>query len=352
MPNRPAYIVAAKTTPWNDSPGQRPRPEYDLYLERNNNVFVDYASLATTKSRTAKEFVRRRKSHIALAAAVAAESNKYPAFITSGEDVGLPLAFFLRMRGKTPPISIITHGSYFRSPKFAALMSVFRKFRNVQFLTLSNALRQAMLERFRVPSERVHNTSYGVDTGFFSPIQTSETLDIVASAGTANRDYRTLVNAAADLPVEVKIAADSAWFPSAVDISKDTLPKNVEARSYGNYVGLRDLYSKARFLVVPLYPARHACGYAVIVEAMAMGKPVITTRTEAQCDFIVDGENGYTLEPGDVEAMRNKIQELLANPERVAEMGTNARKRIETHYSLEAYCSRIEDAIRKQLGKA
>jgi glycosyltransferase involved in cell wall biosynthesis len=221
-----------------------------------------------------------------------------------------------------------------------------RSNRNVRYLTLCEALRMQMISRFGFASDRVVNTGYGIDTEFFKPQAPKVSArPIIASAGAATRDYRTLVAATHDLNADVRIAADSAWFPAAVDISPDRLPANCEARSYGNYLGLRELYAAAAFVVVPLYPAFHACGLAVIAEAMAMGKAVITTRISGHSDFIVEGENGYYVAPGDVDGLRARIKELLDDPAKAMEMGAAARSRMARLFTLEAYVERMMQTL-------
>jgi glycosyltransferase involved in cell wall biosynthesis len=123
------------------------------------------------------------------------------------------------------------------------------------------------------------------------------------------------------------------------------MPANCEMRSYGDYPGLRELYASAAFVVVPLYPASHACGLAVIAEAMAMGKAVITTRIAGRSDFVVDGQTGFYVEPRDAEGLRSRIRCLLDDPARAVEMGRAARERMVTRFSLEAYAGRILEAV-------
>jgi len=253
---------------------------------------------------------------------------------------------YARLAGARIPINVITHGSFFGSRYMRPVAYALRCNRNVRYLTLSEALRTQMVGRFGFAKEVVVNTGYGVDTEFFKPQASEATArPIIASAGAATRDYRTLVAATHDLNVDVRIAADSAWFPTAVDISPDKLPANCEAKSYGNYPRLRELYAAAAFVVVPLYPAFHACGLAVIGEAMAMGKAVITTRIAGCSDFIVEGENGFYVAPGDVAGLRARIKELLDDPARTVEMGAAARDRMTRLFTLEAYVERMTRAM-------
>jgi glycosyltransferase involved in cell wall biosynthesis len=350
MPHPLAYLVTARLEPQTTDEGCNPRPEYAIFVQRNRAALLDYRDLDSKDSPLMAYCKRHHLRHIALAMIALENRAEYSGFVVSGEDAGLPMALLARKGGIRHPIYIITHGSFFGGRKMQIALSLLKGCKSIHFMCLSETLRRAMVEQFRFPETQVHNASYGVDTEFFRPLGAAPNPTLVASAGAANRDYRTLVRAAASLPIELKIAVDSTWFPHAVDISSDTLPPHIEARSYGDYRGLRGLYSSAAFVVVPLYPARHACGYAVIAEAMAMGKPVIATKTEMYSDFLEEGETGYHVPPGDTDALREKMAYLIAHPDEAQRMGRNARRRMEQMFSVEAYCERMKRIIRSGLG--
>ena len=280
-------------------------------------------------------------------AALARQQRGLVRALTTGEDVGLPLALVQQMTGGSLPVFMITHGSYLGSRKGAMALKLLRHASNVHFLCLSETLAQRLTGVHQIPKSRVHNTGYGVDTRFFRPDPSVvPTPNLVVSAGMAHRAYKTLAEAMTGLNAEAKIAADSAWFRSDLDIAGQSLPPNVEARSYGNYPGLRRLYAEAACVVVPLYDAVHACGYAVIAEAMAMGKPVITTKIAGHSDYIQDGETGFYVPTGDAQALRSRIRQLLENPGLAAEMGRNARRLMEEQYTLEAANRRVLAAMK------
>ena len=68
----------------------------------------------------------------------------------------------------------------------------------------------------------------------------------------------------------------------------------------------------------------------VIVEAMASGLPVITSRVAGAADLIIDGVNGLLLRaPSDVNDLAAKIELLLSNAELRKTMGEHARKAVE-----------------------
>ncbi len=320
---------------------QHPRVDYLELLRRHPARLVTFEDAVAAASPLARLAGRLGGPYWALAALGRLEPGLSLA-LTTGEDVGFPLALLQRITAGTLPIYITIHGSYLGSHKGAWVLRLLRGASSVHFLCLSETLRQRLIVSHGIPAGRVHNAGYGVDLAFFQP--QAETVVLprqVASAGMAKRDYRTLVQAVAGLDAEVKIAADSAWFRAGLDIDGQPLPPNVEARSYGDYLGLRRLYAESSCVVVPLYEAVHACGYAVIAEAMAMGKPVITTRISGHSDYVIEGETGFYVPPGDARALRVRIQELTENPELAARMGRNARCLMEKTYSLEAYVGRM-----------
>jgi glycosyltransferase involved in cell wall biosynthesis len=338
---RPSAKVAAAI-----EAGVRPRPEYSLFLERNDARLLTFDDADRHRPPLVDRLVKRYP-YWGLPLAALAKRHAFDAFLTTGDDVGLRLALLARARGARTPIFIISHGSYCGSRKLQPIMAMLRGASNVHFFPVAETLRRTWIDRFGVPASRVHNTGYATDTDFFRPVDPAPTPAIV-SAGMTNRDYRTLVKATAHLDVPIKIAADSAWFPQQLDIEGDALPANYDVRSY-DYLSLRDLYASASVVVVSVYPARHTAGITVITEAMAMGKPVIATRTEGSSDYVIEGETGYYVEPGDAVGMRARIDHLLANPDQAAEMGRRARALVERTASIESYCRRMEDAIQANL---
>jgi hypothetical protein len=343
-----AYLVGTRLDPHLASTigaARQPRPEFRLFVERNAATVLERSRDLGGRSPIGALFPRQARGYWDLGAAALAARPKYAGFLCSGEDVGLPLAVQALLTGASRPIFIITHGSYFGSPKFRLLMLALRRSPTVHYLCLSDSLRRQLVDRFGVSPRRAHNTGYGVDTTFFRPAWSEATEPLIVSAGSANRDFETLVAATGSVEADLRIAADSAWFPLPAAAPTPGPRARVTIRSAGDYVGLRDLYARARFVVVPLRPARHACGYAVTAEAMAMGKAVILSRTAAPGDFLLPGVTGYEVGVGDVDGLRQRVEQLWREPSEAARLGQNGRARIEQHFSVESYVERIEQVI-------
>lgn len=67
----------------------------------------------------------------------------------------------------------------------------------------------------------------------------------------------------------------------------------------------------------------------VLVEAMAVGCPVVATRVSAIPELVEDGVTGTLVEPHDPEAMARAIREILVRPETLDGQKERARKRVE-----------------------
>jgi glycosyltransferase involved in cell wall biosynthesis len=71
----------------------------------------------------------------------------------------------------------------------------------------------------------------------------------------------------------------------------------------------------------------------VNVEAMASGKPVVSTRRGGPSETVVNGETGYLVDPRDDAALAQHVIALLRDPELRARMGAAGRSRVETRFS-------------------
>lgn len=93
-------------------------------------------------------------------------------------------------------------------------------------------------------------------------------------------------------------------------------------------VGLEEVFGRASVFIHP--SLADGFGYSV-GEAMACGLPSIVSRTTGAADWIEDGVNGFLIEPGDVEAMRDRLVWCHRNPARLATMGRAARATVASH---------------------
>ena len=71
----------------------------------------------------------------------------------------------------------------------------------------------------------------------------------------------------------------------------------------------------------------------VLAEAMACGKPVISTQLNTGTSFVnLDGISGYVVPPKDSAALAAKIEVLLYDESTCIKLGQQAKERAEKHF--------------------
>jgi len=78
-----------------------------------------------------------------------------------------------------------------------------------------------------------------------------------------------------------------------------------------------------------------------LLEAMALRKPVVSTAVGGVPEMIVDGETGFVVPPGDVDALTARLDTLLRDRERRRVMGEAGRRRMETVFTLDGFVEKM-----------
>ena len=213
----------------------------------------------------------------------------------------------------------------------------------------ASSQRRFVVERLGYDAERVVLTPFMVDTKFFSPGPSPvNARPVLCSAGLEFRDYPTLIDAVRGLDVRVVLAAASPWSKRSDTSAVADLPDNVEVERL-RLDELRELYAIVDLVVVPVVETDFQAGITTILEAMAMGKPVICTRTTGQTDTVVDGETGIYAPPGDAVALRAAIVRLLGDEALRARLGAAARLWAVEHAELDMYTRRLGRDVARAL---
>jgi glycosyltransferase involved in cell wall biosynthesis len=78
-----------------------------------------------------------------------------------------------------------------------------------------------------------------------------------------------------------------------------------------------------------------------LLEAMAMGKPVVATDVGEQREIVDHGIDGYLVSPGDVKGLAESILQILTKPEALDQISLRARAKAE-QYSADAYVEHLQ----------
>jgi glycosyltransferase involved in cell wall biosynthesis len=69
-------------------------------------------------------------------------------------------------------------------------------------------------------------------------------------------------------------------------------------------------------------------------EAMALGRPVITTDNIGCRETVIDGETGYLIPVRDVDALVTAMERFTDDPKKIASMGKASRKLVESRFDV------------------
>ena len=129
-------------------------------------------------------------------------------------------------------------------------------------------------------------------------------------------------------------------------------PLEHEARSLVQSLGLQDVFHFAGYqdnipaILISLdyfLLSSHWEGFSIaILEAMAAGLPVISTRVTGADEAIVDGQTGILVNVGDVNGLADAVCKLIEDVDFARSMGVAARKRAESEFPYAKMLDRIE----------
>jgi glycosyltransferase involved in cell wall biosynthesis len=335
--------------------GERPRADY-LELARGFNAdLIDYARARELAGRFGKLLERAGGPDLVLAWACFQLRERYKLIVTDGEQIGLPLAALLKFFSprQRPRHQMIVH--ILSVPKKQFFLDKLRVQSAIdRFLVYARRQQQFICDRWSLPKERVPFTPFMVDSAFFSAQAVRpqpRKRPMICAVGLERRDYPTLLQAVEGLDLDVVIAAASPWSKRSDSTAGQHIPANVTVRKFTQFE-LRQLYADSSFLVMPLEDVDFQAGVTAILEAMAMERAVLCSRTLGQTDVVVEGETGLYVRPGDVTALRATIQTMLADRVATARMGQAGRQLIEREMSLDRYVERLSAWVREELAAA
>jgi glycosyltransferase involved in cell wall biosynthesis len=331
--------------------GERPRADYVELARALDAELLDVDEARRRSGRLGRLIERVSGRAGLLAWTCFRERRRYDVIFTDGEQVGLPLAllcFFTRRR----TFAHVMIGHIMSVKKKALPFRLLHLGRHIDTIIVYSSWQQRfVIGQLRHRPEGVALMPFMVDTKFFAPDRVASSGDrMICTAGLELRDYPTLMEAVDGLDVRVVIAAASNW-SKREDTTRDRpLPSNVEVCSLDLFA-LRQLYADARFVVMPLFDTTFQAGVTTILEAMAMGKAVVCSRTQGQTDVIVDGVNGVYVRPSDVGELRSAIVSLLADPGHTDELGRNARGYAVEQADIDLYVTHITDLVERALAR-
>ena len=355
--------------------GSGPRKDYNVLAEALSAATID-------RSRVLRSGVLRRLAKWVGMAPLQAwlafrERRLYDVILTDGEHIGIPLALMLKVaRSK---VGHLTIGHRITATKKRPFFKWLNAHSHISFIALHSRVQYELaIRELGIPADHLALIPYQVDADFWCPQPIVEER-LICSAGLEFRDYPTLVSAVQGLDVEVVIGAASHWSKRPNTATSREIPANVHVSRF-DYPALRAVYARSSIVVVPLNDIDFQAGVTTILEAMAMGKPVIVTHSLGQTDVIEDRRSatrgaqlrvrppslmrsfaelagialeptGFYVPPEDPAALRRAIDHLLAHPEERRRLGAAGRQTVERLLTVDHFAARVRHLIDAAAGR-
>jgi glycosyltransferase involved in cell wall biosynthesis len=209
----------------------------------------------------------------------------------------------------------------------------------------------------KMKTERMEMIHWGADIDFYDRVikeTGTKHREGFISTGKERRDMPTLVKAFAETKekgakLDIHIAYGAGKEDYKKIFSTISIPQNVKV-NFINGLCPYELSKKvcnASCVVISCMPSNYTVGLTTLVEALALGVPVICTRNDT---FAIDIDKegvGITVPTGDVNAWKNAIEYIITHPDETQKMGHRARLLAERLFNLESYSAEIAHSIRK-----
>ena len=169
--------------------------------------------------------------------------------------------------------------------------------------------------------------------------------------GKTGRDYHTFVKGCIGMDAEVRIIGPKQEKP-------DSLPENVNWIETSedppdqavNYPTLKKWYSQCIGVCIPLSgDADDTCGYTNMLEAMAMKKPVLMTKSGS---LHIDPETdnfGKNITPKDCIGWKNAMNEILLDQGLARKFGEEGRRLAKSHFTTERFNRDVLEFLMERL---
>ena len=239
--------------------------------------------------------------------------------------------------------------------------------RTARFIAISEAVKREMLRRQDAPEAKITVVPNGIVTpnerALAAPEQVRKELGLAsdvplivcAARLEREKDIASLIGAMAEVhsacPAAVCLIAGEG-------AQKELLQRQIVSAALEKTVRLLGFRSDVMALIraadLFVLPSLAEPFGLVLLEAMALGKPVIATRAGGPMEIVVEGQTGLLTPPSDPTALARNIQHLLGEPNLLQTMGRNGRERFRERFTSErmgqAMRAVYEDALQQPRG--
>lgn len=252
---------------------------------------------------------------------------------------------------RKPLVTVVHHPLRPGSRELSAVLT------HDRVLCLSTRVRQQILDLGHPAPEQVQHIEWGPDLDFYGPFRPYADCAPEAgpprlvSAGKATRDYDTFVDALHGIrDCSAHIYCSGRSLPNRQILGDNiTLCTSNNGDNPCGYRDILDDYRQAYAIAIPMQAVDRLAGLTSLLDAMAVGRPVLITSND-YIDIDVEREGiGFRLAAGDVRGWRDRIRYLLDHPDEAAAMGARALTLCEARYNITRFSEKLAGVLRETM---
>ena len=199
----------------------------------------------------------------------------------------------------------------------------------------SEKLMHDSLQSQKADPARMSMVHWGADLAFYDSLKPDGTQPcLFISTGKELRDYKTLTEAFNNTgqPLTLYTAKEQREAFKNLEV-KDNIDLHFGTRLMPYELSL--LVAQSQCVCICCQPSNYTVGLTTVVEAMALGIPILCTRNP-QMPMDLEAEGcGIYMEPYDTAGWERAIQYIISHPEEAKEMGRKGRLLAEKYYNVE-----------------
>jgi glycosyltransferase involved in cell wall biosynthesis len=209
----------------------------------------------------------------------------------------------------------------------------------------SNWVAESLRKDYGIPDENIHMTPEGINLAKWAPPQRATTVHRTVRVLFIGSDF---IRKGGDLVLNLAAREEfrSCEFHFLSYNGFRPMSENVIIHSNirPNTDDLKRLYEQSDIFVLP---SRGDLSPVVILEAMAMELPVISTNVGGIRELVGDGVTGFVIPPDDEETLASRLRVLVSDGSLRRQFGKEARITVERRFNLDRCIGTIIDHLKK-----
>lgn len=213
------------------------------------------------------------------------------------------------------------------------------------FIAVSDFVRRKVIS-LGVPEEKVSTVHNFIDPAEVTPAASPGRHFLYFGRLERIKGVFTLLEAAARIPRIPMIFVGEGG--ARRELEEEIIRRRLGHVTLLGHQGGRSLAGLIRDSLCTILPSEWYEPFGLtLLESFAHGRPVVASAIGGIAEVVSDGEDGLLFDPGDAEALRDRLERIAARPHEALAMGAAGRRKAETIFGPQRHYDAVLEIYRK-----